>query len=75
MLFRSEVKFTSIQLTESSPLIGKTVVTAHLRDTYRALAVAIQRGDDFIDLNGDIPFQPKDIVWVVASRSDIAKMR
>ncbi len=71
----SEVKFTSIQLTESSPLIGKTVVTAHLRDTYRALAVAIQRGDDFIDLNGDIPFQPKDIVWVVASRSDIAKMR
>ena len=71
----AEVKFTSVQLSDSSPLIGKTVATAQIRDTYRALVVAIERDGEFIDLNGDIPFQPKDIVWVVASRSEIAKMR
>lgn len=71
----AEVKFTSIQLSDTSPLIGKTVATAQIRDSYHALVVAAQRGEEFINLNGDIPFQPKDIVWVVASRDDIAKMR
>jgi len=71
----AEVKFTSVQLSDTSPLIGKTVATAQIRDTYRALVVAIERDGEFIDLNGDIPFQPKDIAWVVASRAEIARMR
>lgn len=71
----TEVKFTSIQLSESSPLIGKTVATAQIRDTYHALVVAIQRDGEFIDPNGNLPFQPKDTIWVVASRNEIARMR
>jgi CPA2 family monovalent cation:H+ antiporter-2 len=71
----ADMDFTSVQLTEASPLIGKTVATARIRDTYHALVVAIQRDETFITINDNSPFQPKDILWVVASRTDIAKMR
>lgn len=70
-----QVKFINIQLSESSPLIGQTTASAHLRNEYSALVVAIQRGDDYIKPTGEVPFEPLDIVWVVGDPSKLAKLK
>lgn len=64
-----EVKFDRVQITDKSPLIGQTVASADLRNSFRALIVAIQRGCDYITLDGDTSFQPGDVLWLVAQPS------
>ena len=43
-----DVRFTSVRLSETSPLIGKNIVTSRFRDTYESLLVAVQRDDDYM---------------------------
>ena len=62
-----DVRLTNVLLTESSPLVGRTPLTASLRDSYDAIVVAVQRGDEFIDSNPDLAFAPGDIVWLVGN--------
>lgn len=68
------VKFTHVQLTENSPLIGKTVASADVRNAYRALIVAIQRGDEYARLDGDTQFLANDIVWAVGQPSAVKSL-
>ena len=70
-----DVKFTSVQLSEKSPLIGKTVATADFRNTYNSLIVAIERDKDFIRLDGNEPFQSGDVIWLVAQPSVLSKLK
>jgi len=70
-----EVKLSGIMLSESSPLIGKTPVSAALRDTYEALVVAVDRGDEHIDSRPDLVFRPGDIVWVVGNPATTATLK
>lgn len=62
-------KLTSIQLSEKSPLLGKTIAQSGLRDKYYALLVAVHRGDDYITSDFNTPFQPHDILWLVGDPS------
>lgn len=62
-----DIKFQSIQLSESSPLIGKTVATSGLRNKYKALLVSIARGDEFIVPEAETCFQPHDVLWLVGT--------
>lgn len=62
-----DFKLTSIMLTDSSPLIGKTPVSAKLRDQYDVLVVAVQRGDQYIDSNPSLRFAPDDVLWLVGN--------
>lgn len=69
------VKMFNIQLTENSPLLGKTTATASLRNDYSALVVAIQRGDEYIKPTGEIPFEVGDIVWLVGAAERLSQLK
>ncbi len=71
----SQIKLTSILLTENSPLISQTPRTAALRDTYDALVVAVDRGDEHIDSRPDLVFEKGDILWVVGEPSKVNKLK
>lgn len=70
-----QIKLTNIQLTESSPLIGETTASAHLRNDYSALVVAIQRGESYIKPTGEIPFEPQDVVWLVGDPKKLSQLK
>ena len=69
------VKMFNIQLTENSPLLGKTTATASLRNDYSALVVAIQRGDEYIKPTGEVPFEVGDIVWLVGDAERLSQLK
>lgn len=71
----SQMKLTSILLSDRSPLISKTPQSSSLRDTYEALVVAVDRGDEHIDSRPDLVFQPGDILWVVGRPSELNKLK
>lgn len=70
-----DIKLTQVLLSESSPLIGKTPVSAQLRDKYEALVVAVQRGDEYIDSEPRLKFAPGDIVWIVGDSKKISLLK
>ncbi|MDE6491507.1 MAG: cation:proton antiporter, partial [Muribaculaceae bacterium] len=69
-----EVKLTHVQLTATSPLIGKTLASADIRNTYHSLVVALQRGDDFISLGRQPEFEAGDILWIVGEPDQIDRI-
>lgn len=68
-------KLTNVQLSESSPLLGHTSASASLRNKYMALVVAIQRGDEYLKPNGEVEFQPNDIVWIVGDVKKLSELK
>lgn len=70
-----DIKLTNIQLSENSPLVGKTSDTADLRKHYKALLVNIQRGDNFIAPDGMTPFAPHDILWLVGNTKILSTLK
>jgi len=71
----SEMKLTSILLGPGSPLISRTPRSSALRDTYDALVVAVDRGEEHIDSKPDLVFEEGDIVWLVGNPSKLAKLK
>lgn len=71
----ADFKLTNVQLGENSPLLGHTSASASLRNNYTSLVVAIQRGEDYLMPNGEVVFQPQDIVWLVGDPKVIAELR
>ena len=62
----SDMKLTSIHLSETSPLIGQTSASAQIRDRYKALLVAIQHADGSYDHpTGSTVFYAGDVLWMV----------
>lgn len=70
-----DFKLTSILLSEKSPLLNRTPVTANLRNKYGVLVVAVQRGDTYIDSDPHLKFQAGDIVWLVGDRTSLAPLQ
>lgn len=68
-------KLTNVQLGEESPLLGHTSASASLRNKYASLVVAIQRGEEYLKPNGEVVFQPQDIVWLVGDPKVIADLK
>lgn len=69
-----DIKFTSVRLSDSSPLIGKNIVTSQFRDTYESLLVAVQRGEDYLQPDPTVIFAPGDVLWVVSDVNRLAAM-
>lgn len=61
----SNFKMTSVLLTDDSVLIGKSATTANLRREYAALVVALQRGEEYVPVDGSERFCSGDVVWLV----------
>ncbi len=58
----------NVLLTDGHELIGKTPRTAHLRERFDSIVVAVQRDDEFIDQDPDCLFREGDLVWLVGDR-------
>ncbi|MCM1138449.1 MAG: cation:proton antiporter [Duncaniella sp.] len=69
-----DIKFTSVRLSDNSPLIGKNIVTSRFRDTYESLLVAVQRGEEYLQPDANVTFTPGDVLWVVSDVNRLASM-
>lgn len=70
-----EIRLTTILLTENSPLIGHTPISASLRDRYEALVVAVNRAEEFIDSKPDLAFAAGDIVYLVGNPKKLNSLK
>lgn len=70
-----EIKMLHLQLSDSSPILGKTLDTSRLREDYKSLLVSVQRGDEFIDPDDKLVFEPHDILWIVGPAKLLAKIK
>lgn len=70
-----EYKLTSVQLSETSPVVGKTVAGSGIRSKYKALLVSIGRGEDYIQPEANTKLQANDILWLVCSPSTITQLK
>ncbi len=72
----SDMKLTSIHLSEKSPLVGKTSASSQIRDRYKALLVAIQHPDGTYDHpTGSNVFNPDDVLWIVGDPKLLKTLR
>lgn len=69
-----EVKLTSITLSPQSPLPGRTLREADLRNQCNSLVVALERQGTFIPLRPEEAFREGDVVWLVAQPSMACKL-
>lgn len=72
---KKKVEFLHFELSETSPLLGKSVAQARLRDDYAALLVAIQRGSAYIKPTGDDVFEIHDVIWIVGNAKRLAELK
>ncbi|MCC8175966.1 MAG: cation:proton antiporter [Bacteroidales bacterium] len=68
-------RMTPLQLSDNSPLIGKSATTANLRREHTALVVALQRGEEYIPVNGQERFETGDTVWMVGDPKMLATLK
>lgn len=72
----ADVKFTHFELLETSPLIGKRLAEARLREDYKSMLVAVERGEEnFISPTPDIVFAQGDILWIVGDEEKMKALR
>lgn len=71
-----DVKFIHFTIGAHSPIVGKTLEKANLRENYGALLVAVQRDeDDFISPTPDLMFNTGDILWIVGDPKQLAPLK
>ncbi|MCM1354812.1 MAG: cation:proton antiporter [Staphylococcus sp.] len=68
----NDVKLTALRLKETSPLIGKTIISSNFRNRWEALLVAVQRGEEYLQPDPSIVFAVDDTLWVVGNLKRIA---
>lgn len=72
----SDVEFTHFELTEKSPLLGKKLAQARLRDDYKSLLVAVERGEEnFLTVTPDLEFSQGDVLWIVGDKKLMEKLK
>lgn len=64
-----DVRLTPVTLSAHSPLPGKSLQEADLRNTRHVLVVALQRDGAFIRLAPSETFREGDVVWMMAQTS------
>ena len=72
---KHNMEFVHFELSETSPILGKTVAEAGLRDEYASLLVAIQRGDEYIKPTGDETFEAHDVIWIVGNAKRLMTLK
>ncbi|MGM9803519.1 MAG: cation:proton antiporter [Muribaculaceae bacterium] len=72
---KSKVEFLHFELGETSPLLGKSVAQARLRDDYASLLVAIQRGQEYVKPTGDDVFELHDVIWIVGNAKVLSQLK
>ena len=71
-----EFAMERLQMTQYSPLAGKTLAEGKLRECYGANIVTIERAGNIIDLpDKDDILMPCDILTVIGTEEEVAKIR
>jgi CPA2 family monovalent cation:H+ antiporter-2 len=71
-----EFSMERLQMTQYSPLAGKTLAEGQLRERYGANIVTIERAGNLIDLPGkDDILMPCDVLTVIGTEEEVAKIR
>ena len=61
-------------LSDTSPLVGLTPVSAKLREQYEVLLVSVQRNNEYLDPTPDLTFQVDDILWVYGTDASLKQL-
>ncbi len=69
----SDHRLTSVALSDNSPLLGQTIVSANIGHKYSILVIAVERQGEFVDL-GVLTFAPGDIIHLVGRPADICAL-
>lgn len=70
-----DFKLTTLQLSETSPLLQQTVAEADLSKKYKALLVSIDRDGEFITPDAHTVFFPHDVLWIVGNPKTLAELK
>lgn len=70
-----DFKLVDVELTDDSPLIGKTIMEADIRRNYQAHIVAVGRGEEFLSNLLGTPLCVNDVIWVVGSPAAVNKLK
>ena len=75
-VYDSKIELCSIKLSETSPIVGKNIVDARIRQDYCSMVVKIQRGEnEFIQPTASTVFEPGDTIWIVGELQNIEKLK
>ena len=70
-----EVKMRQFQISPESQLVGETIRTSGIHETYGCLVVGIERNETSIqDPNLDLTLEEGDIVWIIGEYANILKI-
>ena len=70
-----DIEFTSVLLSENSPLNGKKVADVDLRGQYSAMLVSIEHADGtFENPKADSMMHEGDNIWLVGDKRQIPKL-
>ena len=72
----NDIKFVHFAISEHSPIVGKALEKANLRENHGALLVAVQRNEgDYISPTPDLVFRAGDILWIVGDPKLLAPLK
>jgi len=72
---RDSIKLTSIQLTDKSPLIGKSVAASNLSTKYQSLLVSMMRDENYFTPEANTTFMEHDILWLVGNPDQLSSLK
>ena len=70
-----DVKFVHFAISAQSPVVGKSLENAGLREDYGALLVSVQRGDEYISPTPSLVFRADDILWIVGDPKQLQELK
>lgn len=70
-----EVELKSLQLSATSPIVGKPLSTTDIRGDFYSMLVKVQRGEEFLMPEPSMVLVPGDVVWVVGDPTQFVKMK
>lgn len=71
----SKVELRSIRLSDTSPVVGKCIAEAGIRQVYYSMVVKIQRGDEYLHPSADTVLEAGDTLWIVGDPINIEKIK
>lgn len=72
---RGDFGLRNVELSATSPLLGKTLASARIREEHNMLLVAAQRDDEYIHPDGSFAFAVGDILWLVGDKKKITDLK
>ncbi|MEF9923380.1 MAG: cation:proton antiporter [Muribaculaceae bacterium] len=72
----NNIQFVHFEISVGSPLIGKTVADARIREDYTSMLVAVQHGEnEYVKPTGSYEFQQADVLWIVGDIKKIEELK